>query len=90
MLRPDAWVPLIEDPEAQVALVPFLLFGRDEDFEDEFGDEFDEEAFLADSSDVIPACVIGIREFWRTPESAGRRRHRRPLPSPRRPRPSRH
>ena len=85
LLRPDAWLPLIEDPEAQVALVPFMLFGRDEAFEEAFGDDFDEETFLAEVPDVIPACVAGIRDFWRnrrsaapaTGKSTGRRKPRR-------------
>jgi len=65
-LRPDAWQPLLEDSEAQSLLLPFLLFGRDESFEQEFGEEFDEDAFLSEAPDLIPVCAISIHEFWRS------------------------
>jgi len=65
-LRPDAWQPLLEDTEAQGLLLPFLLFGRDEGFDQEFGEEFDEDAFLSEAPDLIPVCAISIHEFWRS------------------------
>lgn len=71
-LRPDAWQPLLDDSKAHVTLLPLLLAcGRDEDFEDEIGEGFDEESFLAEVPDVLPVCVLSIHAFWRNRRQSG-------------------
>lgn len=70
-LRPEAWEPLINDPEAHVALVPLLLCGRDVDVAEEIEEWFDEETFVAELPDMLPVCVFRIHKFWQNRNRPG-------------------
>ncbi len=62
-LRPDAWTPLMEDEHAGTLMMPLLLLNGDF----EFGDTVtDEDAFLAEVPDMIPICIAGIHQFWKS------------------------
>ena len=72
-LRPEAWIPLIEDNLASILLAPLFLLNGDIEFDDGAADE---DELLAEASDMIPTCIAGIHEFWRSfrrpPSSRGR------------------
>jgi uncharacterized protein len=80
-LRPKAWEPLIESDSAGVLMVPLFLLNGDMEIADSAADENE---LLAEASDIIPACVVGIHEFWRNYQKplvgrsrsrGGRKRH---------------
>lgn len=50
------------DDNAWKLMVPFQLLNGDLEFEDDSA----EEEFLAEAPDMIPTCVRGICEFWRS------------------------
>jgi uncharacterized protein len=82
-LRPEAWIPLMEDDRAGILLAPLFLLNGDIEIADSTADENE---LLAEASDMIstyvemiPTCVAGIHEFWRN--------YRKPLPSRGRSRP---
>ena len=64
-LRSKAWEPLIEDEQAGIMMLPILLLNGDAELNVGPDDVVDKEAFLAEVPDVVPACVVGIHEFWR-------------------------
>jgi uncharacterized protein len=76
-LRPKAWEPLITHDRAGIMIMPILLLNGDAELHAGPDSTVDEEAFLAEVPDIIPACVAGIHEFWqsfrRPPSSRGRR-----------------
>ena len=62
-LRAQAWRPLIEDDLAGILLAPLFLLNGDIEFDD--GAAVEDE-LLAEASDMIPTCIVGIHEFWRS------------------------
>ena len=78
-LHPKAWEPLIEDDRAGIMMLPILLLNGDAELNVGPHDTVDKEAFLAEVPDVIPTCVAGIHEFWRS-----RTAHRKPQSNRRR------
>jgi uncharacterized protein len=62
-LRPTAWKPLMEDDRARVLMAPLFLLNGDMEIADGAGDENE---LLAEAADIIPTCVAGIHEFWRS------------------------
>jgi uncharacterized protein len=74
-LRPEAWEPLIEDEGAGILMAPLFLLNGDMKIADNAADENE---LFAEASDMIPTCVAGIHEFWRSyrspPSGRGRRR----------------
>ncbi len=74
-LRPEAWIPLIEDNLASILLAPLFLLNGDIEFDDGAADE---DELLAEVSDMIPTCIAGIHGFWRNylnpPSGRGRSR----------------
>jgi uncharacterized protein len=62
-LRPKAWKPLMEDNRAVTLTVPLFLLNGDLEFDNI---ESDEDAFLAEAADIIPTCIAGIHEFWKS------------------------
>jgi uncharacterized protein len=61
-LRPKAWKALMEDDRAGVLMAPLFLLNGDM----EIADAADENELLAEAADMIPTCVAGIHEFWRS------------------------
>jgi len=73
-LRPDAWEPALHDEETAVLLIPIGIIAgvaepevavTDESFPEGFLDEL-----LEDAPDVLPGCVLALREFWVTREES--------------------
>jgi uncharacterized protein len=62
-LRPRAWKPLVGDDRAGILMAPLFLLNGDLVLDDSV---VDEDEILAEAPDMIPACVAGIHEFWRT------------------------
>ena len=62
-LRPSAWKALVEDDRAGILMAPLFLLNGDLVLDDSV---VDEDEILAEAPDMIPACVAGIHEFWRT------------------------
>ncbi|HUB48500.1 MAG TPA: UPF0149 family protein [Acetobacteraceae bacterium] len=67
-LRPDAWEEVLRDNETAILLIPIgIIAGVAEpevavatgSFPDGFLDDLLEQA-----PDVLPGCVVGLREFW--------------------------
>ena len=52
----------MEDDRAGVLMAPLFLLNGDM----EIADVADENELLAEASDMIPTCVAGIHEFWRS------------------------
>jgi uncharacterized protein len=73
-LRPKAWGPLVEDDRAGILMAPLFLLNGDMEIGDDAADEHE---LLAEASDMIPTCVAGIHEFWKSngtkPRSSQRR-----------------
>jgi uncharacterized protein len=62
-LRPKAWKPLVEDDRVGILMAPLFLLNGDLVLDDSV---VDEDELLAEAPDMIPACVAGIHNFWRT------------------------
>ncbi|MBA3810866.1 MAG: UPF0149 family protein [Caulobacteraceae bacterium] len=79
-LRPTAWDPLLKSKRHALLLFPILALGVDQGFMSKFGlDIGDEEEIARQAPAILPACVMGIAEFWRerrTPRSQGLREDR--------------
>jgi uncharacterized protein len=75
-LRPRAWEPLITHHRAGMMMLPILLLNGDAEFDAGPDDAVEEEDFLAEVPDIIPACVAGIHEFW-----SRRRERQKPMPN---------
>jgi uncharacterized protein len=84
-LRTKAWEPLIED-RAGIMILPILLLNGDAEFDAGPDSAIDEDEFLAEVPDIIPACVAGIREFWRSNQTPRKPRSRRGRSTPKGPR----
>ena len=64
--RPSAWEPLIEHHRGRMMMMPLLLLNGDAKLDVAGPDgPIDEDQFLAEVPDIIPACVAGIYEFWK-------------------------
>ena len=65
-LRPEAWRPLLEDREALVMLMPILALCGDAEGGSPLELDLEEDAdLLAETPELIPACVAGIDGFWK-------------------------
>ena len=62
VLRPGAWTALLDDDDGWKLIVPLVLLNGDLEFEDDSA----EEEFLTEAPNMIPTCVKGICEFWRS------------------------
>jgi uncharacterized protein len=62
-LRAKAWEPLIESDNAGILMAPLFLLNGDMEIADNAADENE---LLAEASDMIPTCIAGIHEFWRS------------------------
>jgi uncharacterized protein len=64
-LRANAWEPLIAHDRAGIMTLPILLLNGDAELDAGPDSAIDEDEFLAEVPDLIPACVAGIHEFWK-------------------------
>ncbi len=68
-LRPRAWEPLVQHPEARSLIIPLLLLGADDLDDMPFSGislpAVDEEELLAAGPGLILGCVAGIKAFWK-------------------------
>jgi uncharacterized protein len=64
-LRTKAWEPLIGHDRAGIMMLPILLLNGDAELDAGPDSAIDEDEFLAEVPDIIPACVAGIHEFWK-------------------------
>ena len=71
-LRPMAWKPLMEHDRAGILMAPLFLLNGDT----EIDDAADENELMAEASDIIPTCIVGIHEFWRNYRESPSRRGR--------------
>ena len=79
-LRPEAWERLIRHRQAGILLTPLLILGDVERHAGRLG-AADEVKLSTVMPDIIPACVVGIHEFWskyRDRRKPQPRRNRRP------------
>jgi uncharacterized protein len=76
-LRKKAWEPLIEHDRAGIMMLPILLLNGDAEFDAGPDSAINEDEFLAEVPDIIPACVAGIRDFWKNNETLRKPRSRR-------------
>jgi uncharacterized protein len=66
-LRPKSWDPLFQSKKHGLLLLPILALCSDDDGGSALGLNAEaEEEIMADASDLIPDCVIGIAAFWRS------------------------
>jgi len=64
-LRPDAWAPLAQDRHAGLLLVPILTLCGNEASEELLPSNAEARAeMLTTAPDLIPTCVVGIRNYW--------------------------
>ena len=68
-LRTRAWEPLIEHDRAGIMILPILLLNGDAELDAGPDSAIDEDEFLAEVPEIIPACVAGIHEFWKNNET---------------------
>ena len=76
-LRKKAWEPLIEHDRAGIMILPILLLNGDAEFDAGPDSAINEDEFLAEVPDIIPACVAGIHDFWKNNETFRKSRSRR-------------
>jgi uncharacterized protein len=69
-LRTEAWEPLINDQRAGIMMLPILLLNGDAELSVGPDEAVDRQQFIAEVPDIIPACVAGIHEFWRSYQKA--------------------
>lgn len=70
-LRATAWDPLLKSKRHALLLFPILALGVDQGFLSRFGLDSEEQKWIArDTPAILPACVMGIAEFWRKRETA--------------------
>jgi uncharacterized protein len=67
-LDADAWLPLVRDKQDGVMLMPILALCGDAGRSVLSLDAETDAKLLAEAPDLIPACVFGIRQFWRERE----------------------
>jgi uncharacterized protein len=65
-LRAMAWEPLIRHRWSGAMMMPFLLLNGDAELSVGSDGAVNEDGFLAEVPDIIPACVAGIHAFWRS------------------------
>jgi uncharacterized protein len=80
--RTKAWEPLIGHDRAGIMMLPILLLNGDAELDAGPDSAIDEDEFLAEVPDIIPACVAGIHEFWRNNGTFRKPRSRRGRSSP--------
>jgi uncharacterized protein len=79
-LRPKAWEPLIRHRRGGMMMMPLLLLNGDAELDAGPDGFVDEDKFLTEVPDIIPACIAAIHEFWKNyrgkqkPPSSGDRR----------------
>jgi uncharacterized protein len=61
-LRLEDWKALLDNDDAWKLIVPFLLLNGDVEFDDGSA----EQAFFTEAPNLVPVCIRGIREFWRS------------------------
>jgi uncharacterized protein len=75
-LSPDSWTPLVNDDEARFLLAPILVFAPPLDGEPAVSapDEGAERELREGAAEIIPPCVAGMKDFFRSirPHYAGR------------------
>jgi len=80
-LRPKAWEPLMKDHRAGIMMMPLLLLVGDAELNAGLDDVVDDDKFLEEVPDIIPACVAAIHEFWKqrrdSPTTGADRRRRK-------------
>jgi uncharacterized protein len=65
-LRPKAWDPLFKAERHALLLFPILALCGDENGESVLGlDAEAEDEIMEETPAILPACVMGIAEFWR-------------------------
>lgn len=77
-LRTDAWDPVLQDEETALLLIPIgLIAGQAVPDIDEVFKLPDEEMedLLEDADEMLIACAIGLRTFWRDRQSTTPVRH---------------
>jgi len=82
-LRSNAWEPLITDDRAGIMMLPILLLNGEAEIDAGPDSANDEDEFLAEVPDIIPACVAGIHDFWKNNRSQRKPRSGRRRSSPR-------
>ena len=80
-LRPRAWEPLIRRHRGRIMMMPLLVLNGDAEPDVGPDGAVDEDKFLTEVPDIIPACIAAIHEFWKNhrgnqkpPSSRGRSR----------------
>jgi hypothetical protein len=74
--------PLIAHDRAGIMILPILLLNGDAQLDGGPDSTIDEDEFLAEVPDIIPACVAGIHEFWKNNATHRKPRSRRGQGSP--------
>ena len=65
-MRPMEWSEMLDDEEKGLPLIPIIALAGDEQGRGLLGDETESEMQLrAETSDLIPSCVIEIDAFWK-------------------------
>jgi uncharacterized protein len=65
-MRREAWFPLVHDKKAKVLLMPILALCGDEEGNALLPIDAETEAkIMAEAPEMIPVCVVAIRDFWR-------------------------
>lgn len=65
-LRPKSWMPLARSRRHALLLLPILLLSSDDDDLSRLELEAEpEREFMQETAEILPACVLGIDEFWR-------------------------
>jgi uncharacterized protein len=63
-MRPEAWLPLIQDERPSIFLIPiFSLYREAEEHDLPFAPNL-QHAIVSAATKLIPACAYGIRQFW--------------------------
>jgi uncharacterized protein len=71
-LRPVEWAALLNDEKAGLPLVPIIALVGDEQENPILGGEAEKQAQLnAETSDLIPSCVIQIDAYWKARRRMG-------------------
>ena len=69
-LAPEAWVPLLEDPEGPAIMSPIVSHLHDDEGNPLLGDDPDEMDELYDqAAELIPSAVIAIDKYWKARRS---------------------
>jgi len=81
-LRTKAWEPLIEHDRAGIMMLPILLLNGDAELDAGSDSAIDQDEFLAEVPDIIPACIAGIHDFWKNNRTQRKPRSDRRRSSP--------